>query len=363
MNRFVTRFSLTMLALTLMCGQIRAQFTTTFAKNVNPGQQNGFYYALPETMLQLDFIIQETEFAKGPLSDYADRYLEMTDYVEYETTGYKIVDVKMSTKSTPDPNATFFVTFGNVRGSNKIEFDVMPNGIIRGVGQGNAMKKVESHEVETYEQSQCDKEVQPVTGDRFIGLMSSGKTNAQLAKEVADKIEEIRKAKFNLISGYYETAFNPETFEKMQQQLDEMEKEYLSLFLGKQVEKTIVKTVYVVPNKETVTQTIAKFSETEGLSVGTAGSGSPITVQTLSMNGTEFINAPSQSAIQSMSYENKVFYRVPEMAQVKVSYMDETLIEDRLSINQLGATLMAPIQNTKLVFDTTTGQIVNLKMQ
>ena len=70
MNRIVTKLSLLLLALALG-GQLHAQFTTTFAKNVNPGQQNGLYYSLPQTMLQLDFIIGETVFEKGPLSDYA----------------------------------------------------------------------------------------------------------------------------------------------------------------------------------------------------------------------------------------------------------------------------------------------------
>ena len=78
---------------------------------------------------------------------------------------------------------------------------------------------------------------------------------------------------------------------------------------------------------------------------------------------TDAINAPSQSAIESMSYENKVFYRVPEVAQVKVTCGNATLLEDRVSINQLGAMLMAPLTNMKLVFDTETGQIVNMRMQ
>ena len=64
-----------------------------------------------------------------------------------------------------------------------------------------------------------------------------------------------------------------------------------------------------------------------------------------------------------MSYENKVFYRIPETANVKVMYEGKTLIENRMTINQLGALLMAPISNSKLVFDTETGQIVNMKMQ
>jgi hypothetical protein len=38
-------------------------------------------------------------------------------------------------------------------------------------------------------------------------------------------------------------------------------------------------------------------------------------------------------------------------------------LEDRVTVNQLGAMLMAPLTNTKLVFDTETGQIVNIRMQ
>jgi hypothetical protein len=124
----------------------------------------------------------------------------------------------------------------------------------------------------------------------------------------------------------------------------------------------VVRTVYVVPNKEVATQTVAKFSETDGLTVGTEGSGKIITVQTLSMNTTAAINAPSQSAVESMNYENKVFYRVPEMANVKVMLDGKTLVEDRLIVNQLGALLMAPMQNTLLKYDTKTGQIVNLRL-
>ena len=85
-------------------------------------------------------------------------------------------------------------------------------------------------------------------------------------------------------------ASNPETFNAMYKKLDAMEKEYTSLLLGKRVTKKVVKTVYVIPNKEVLTQTVAKFSETEGLTVGTGGTGSMITVQTLPLNNTAAIN-------------------------------------------------------------------------
>ena len=362
MNRLVKKFAFSLLALTLMGGQLHAQFTTTFAKNVNPGQQNGLYYSLPQTVLKLDFIIQETKLVKGPLKDYASNFLEMEDCVEYETTEYQLLDVKMTTEANPDPNALFFVNFTSVRGGSGIEFDLTPDGIIHSVGIGNSV-------IETVEKPMVDKEAPKCcheaveNNEDFIGLVSAGKTNAQLAKEVVDKIESIRKAKFYLISGDVEMASNPETFNAMYQKLDEMEMEYTSLLVGKRISKKVVKTVYVIPNKEVTTQTIAKFSEKDGLTLGTSGSGDMISVQTLSLNTTAAINAPSQSALESMSYENKVFYRVPEVVNVKVMVGGATMLEDRLMVNQLGAVLMAPIGSSKLFFDTKTGQIVNLRMQ
>lgn len=362
MDRFITRITMAMLALTLMVGQLHAQFSTTFAKNVNPGQQNGLYYSLPQTMLKLDFIIEETQLEKSPLSDYASNYMGMADYVEYETTEYRLLDVQMSTVASPDPNALFFVTLGSVRGGSKTRFDIMPNGIIRSAGFDDTPAEAESAPVRE-SKSCCDGPKQVYANKKLMDLVSSGKSNAQLAKEVSDKIEEIRNAKFKLVSGFYEVAFNPETLNLMLQKLNEMEEEYTNLLLGNHAKKTVVKTVYVVPNKEVPVQTVAKFSENEGLTVGTAGSGSAISVQTLSMNTTAAINAPSQSAVESMSYENKLFYRIPDMANVKVMCGNKTLIEDRVVVNQLGALLTAPLMGAKLVFDTETGQIVNMKMQ
>jgi len=360
MNRI---FKLTLVLLALAFGgQLQAQFTTTFAKNVTPGQQNGLYYSLPQTMLKLDFIIEEVQLEKGPLSDYASNYFEMEDIVEYETTEYRLLDVKMSTVATPDPNALFFVTMTSARGGSKLHFDVLPNGIIRSVGVGNDAEPGEQMMPPMPRNSQCCHEEND-SEEGFVGLMTSGKTNGMLAKEVADKIADIRKAKFYLISGDVETASNPETFNAMYKKLDDMEKEYTSLLLGKRVTKKVVKTVYVIPNKEITTQSVAKFSETDGLTVGMDGMGKVITVQTLSLGTTAAINAPSQSAIELMSYENKVFYRLPEMANVKVSCGNDTLIEERVAVNQLGQLLMAPVTNTKLVFDPETGQVVNMRMQ
>lgn len=363
MNRFFHRIALTLLAVLLLGGSVYAQFTTTFAKNASAGQQNGLYYALPQTMLQLDFVIAETTFEEGPLSDYADTYLETSAYNSFEGTSYELLDVRMTSKAIPDPNATFFVTVSVARGSAKPVFNLLSNGIIRSVGVWDKEDAHDECAQGTEENVSSAFVLQSSATPSDLLLLTSGKTNAQLAKEAADKIEEIRKAKFFLISGDVEMAHQPETFNAMCAKLDEMEQQYLSLFLGKRVTRQSVYTVYVTPNKETPTQTVAKFSETEGFTAGTNGRGAAITVQTLPLNGTQNINAPSPSAIESMSYENKVMYRIPETANVRVAYGSRTLMEQRQTVSQLGVLLMAPLQGAKLVFDTETGQIVSMKYQ
>ena len=361
MKRNLIKMAFVALALAFAGNELQAQFTTTSAKNVNPGQQNGFYYSLPQTMLRIDFVIEETKCEMGPLAGYASNYFGGKDYVSYGSKEYKLIDVTMTSVAAPDPNATFFVNVNTGRGSGKLEFDVLPNGIIRSVGVGTAVAP-EAEVVKT-EPKQTECLPQKAKSSDFIMMATAGKSDAQLAREAADKIEEIRKAKFYLISGDVEMASNPETFNAMYQKLDEMEAQYMSLFMGSRVTNTVVRSVYVIPAKDVPTQTIAKFSESEGLVAGTGGSGSPITVQTLPLNVTAAINAPSQSAVESMSYENKVFYRVPEMANVKVTFRNGTIIEERLPVNQLGALLMAPLTNTRMEFDTETGQIVNMRMQ
>ena len=85
MNKILTKIVL-LLALSLSVSHLQAQFTTTFAKNVNPGQQSGFYYSLPQTMLKLDFVIEEVQCEPGPLSGYASMYFSMDESIEYAST-------------------------------------------------------------------------------------------------------------------------------------------------------------------------------------------------------------------------------------------------------------------------------------
>ena len=339
---------------------VNAQVTTTFAKNATPGLQGGLYYALPQTLLRLDFTIEETDTEEGTYADYASRYLGVADYVE-SGSAYKILEVKMVPVSVPDPNATFYVAIGSGRGAYNVDLDVDGQGIIRSIAAGKAIDDGYEHPENAV--SQSEQKAENVKLNHNVFVSTAGKSDDQVAKEIAAKIEALEKAKYDLITGFVEVSYSAETLQKMLDEIDAMEEEYKSYFLGNRTVKTYVQSVYVIPNKEITTMTVAKFSEDEGLSVGTTGSGSPISVQILPLNSIANINAPSQSAIESMSYEGKVMYRVPDMANVKVMLSRDVILEDRVTVNQLGVILMAPVANTRLMFNTETGQISNLRMK
>src|SRR5574344_1141489 len=107
--------------------QAKSQFVTTYAKSVTPGQTKGVFYSLPMTVIQLDFVIEESELFEGPYSAYAESYLGASDYVRSDGKEYKIVSLTMKNQACADPNATFFMEFGS-RKSASVQLDLLPNG-------------------------------------------------------------------------------------------------------------------------------------------------------------------------------------------------------------------------------------------
>ena len=333
-----------------------AQYATTHAKAAMPGQQKGIYYALPRTVIRLDFIIEETQLIEGPYSEYVS-YIGADDFVVEDANEYRIVDVKMSTYAEADPNATFFVAMVGKKAEAN-QFFLTPQGILQGVGiQGPALKEPTADLV----LEQPATSVDPSFKYQYspVGM----KSEEQMARAAADMINTIREEKIKLVTGFQETAFTADTYRQMFADLDAMENDYLSLFIGKKIVSRMVKSVYVTPSKEVTLQTVAKFSKYDGFTPGTSGTGAPITVQTLSLMTTSSINQPSPSAVETLAHENKLFYRIPESANIRVNVGDEVVCERREIIAQLGVFMLAPLGKTALGVDPNTGQITSMSME
>lgn len=350
------RFALiAIIALLGLCAN--AQYVTSHAKISMPGQQKGIYYALPRTVIQLDFIVEEIELIEGPYSDYV--YLVgADDYVTSNGKEYHLADVRMSTYAEADPAATFFVAMNTKKGEG-VKFVLNSKGILQGVGVEPCVT-VEHPNFPSLPQNtpKADRTFKYQYGSNAM------RGEEQLARNAADMVSRIREEKIKLITGFQETAFTLDTYRQMLADLEAMEDEYLSLFIGKRIVTTTVKTVYVTPTKEVPTQTIGKFSPITGFSTNIADAGSLITLQAFSLNTTGSINEPSPSAVESLSHENKLFYRIPETANVRLTIGNETtLIDRRETIAQYGVFMLAPLGKTKMTLDPNTGQITSVGME
>lgn len=340
-----------------LAGHLNAQFVTSHAKIAMPGQQRGIYYSLPRTVIQLDLMVDKTELVEGPYSEYANM-VGADEVITSDQIEYALRDVVMSTYAEADPNATFFVA-SNPKKPEPMQFHLNSRGILEGIGMIAKNSPLQSMPV-SLAKANVSSDNTPVFKYQFGP--SGAKSEELRARAAAEMINRIREEKLKLLTGFQETAFSLDTYRQMYADLDEMESEYLSLFVGKRVVTPIVQTVYVTLSKEVPLQTVGSFSKETGFSTSIS-EGNSITVQAISLKTTGNINALSKSAVESISHEDKVFYRIPEIVNVKVSLDDELLLERRETLVQFGVFMLAPLNNTKMVFDPNTGQVVSISME
>lgn len=340
--------------LAFLTSSMNAQYVTSYAKISMPGQQKGIYYALPRTVIQLDLMVDKIELVEGPFSDYA-YMVGASDIITDDDIEYALRDVVMHTYAEADPNAMFFVAINAKKGESQ-PFYLNSKGILEGVGM------VGEHHM--MPPAPPIKKQEPLGNKSFKYQFGANgiRGEEQQARAAAEMISRLREEKIKLLTGFQETAFTLDTYRQMYADIDEMETEYLSLFIGKRVITPTVQTVYVTLSKEAPSKTIGSFSKRKGF-IANGGEEIDITVKAVSLKNTANINALSPSAIETIGHENKLFYRIPETVNLKVALDDEILIEQRVTLAQFGVFMLAPLGHTKILFDPETGQIISMGME
>lgn len=183
----------------------------------------------------------------------------------------------------------------------------------------------------------------------------------QKARAAADMIHKIRESRFNLISGFQEVNFGS-GLPYMDQQLQTLEEEYLSLFLGKEVRSIVEHTVYYYPDKESKgIQPLARFTEKEGIIEGNV-KGEQIQIVIEPLNLTSRLADDHKNTGRSR-LNNNMYYRVPDMADISILFRGKNMARERFGIGQLGVISVAPLSKTRLLFDPNTGMISTIKRE
>jgi len=98
--------------------------------------QDGFYYALPQTVLQIDLLIEKIKKIPGPLADYAEDYLGVSDYIRYSSRSTQLINAEVTPLYEADPEQFYYVQYPAEKSKEEkaIAFQFTNQGTLLGYG-------------------------------------------------------------------------------------------------------------------------------------------------------------------------------------------------------------------------------------
>lgn len=358
----------------------------------NPARQpvsNGIYYMLPRTSLKIEVVVKTEQNARGPLAEYANRYLGITDAILADNTSYTISKVAITPIPEPDPEQVYFIetTPPDPKEAGKLSVLTDESGFLLSVNTlddfnslpAKVVKKI-TIEGEEFHMDNAD-EFAPAERVKIITdtilrriavdttlveqlsfrTRATDKTDADLAAETMEKIEELREARFRLLTGFQETPYETGTLIYMDEELKKLEEEYLAMFRGKSRRFFEYYTYYYIPaaTHEKLTVPLFRFSSVNGIGNIESGNGD-VAGLLIEPAGTGALIEGFSGAVPSLSAVNGIAFRVPAAAKVTLNIGKEIIHTEQITINQLGAIQRLPVRKFKAEFSPATGSITKL---
>ena len=363
--------------------------------NTAPSGKEGVFYSLPRTVIRIDVSIDRIENYKGPYSEYALKYLGLKNVVMANSVEYKITGMKVTTSQQPDPDQYYFLELagklpkdeqagllsftesGLILGTIPERIDTLAKEekIINNEEPGLATEKDVFPEVFKYSADvnffeKVDTIIRKVNIDtmtlerQYLKRTVVEKSPEQKAKEASDYIVKIKDNRFNLISGFQEVNYNKETLEYMDSQLKQMEKEYLKLFTGISLHKTLSFSFVYTPNPNQVNTEVPifKYMKSKGMMELDEPGGKIVTIK-VQRSGTTSSVAGYLKRGGEASKVHGFYYRIPELARVTVKVDENMTEETQCLVSQLGIISFLPSNKWKVQFYKETGGIKGISLE
>ncbi|MEN8225633.1 MAG: DUF4831 family protein [Bacteroidota bacterium] len=353
-------------------------------ESFNTVEQEGLIYALPQTLIQVNVTVEQKELLAGPLRDYAEEYLGITNIVSRNGFEYSIKDIRLSSISEPDPAQYYFISPGEK--SSKEAWQTMLNlngkGVITSIRSSNANKADQtsalSRSMSADELMQmfikyADLNLYPkvdtiirridldtITIEDYTFHTSMTEKPLELkAEEIADRIKKIREGRYNLLTGYHEINYSAAALKFMNEELLRMESAYLRLFTGATVKRYLSYTFIYLPTIESAGNKLPLFMLSESEGISESGGGEEVSIEITLSGNTSGMDSSNGGLAKG------IYYRLPEEAGVRIYYRDQVVAELRTPVSQFGRLGVLPANTTDVEFDEQTGGLrkVQLKVE
>ena len=319
-------------------------------------------YALPMTVFNIAVDVERVKNLPGPYARYASDMLGLKDVIMSENENWSITGIRVSSGEEIDPSEYYVIeSTGTVLANalklkhNGLILDINPaaySGTGRDYTAGNSsLKGIHFRDLgsDEYFVSQNDTVYRTVKLDtafvKIPYLVEKKKIlgEEQLAEKAAKSILELRDGKHSILSG--EANLFPQSNAGIDE-INRMEKEYMELFTGKSVSEK--KTYYftLVPSREDAGKGVSlfKFSENSGISTLASATGAQVIAEIIPMKKAKDITVVPRSIKEgenAVSYD-KLYYRLPDVATLKIRINDRLLFEGRRLVYQYGNVMQLP---------------------
>jgi len=326
-----------------------------FTHKISPGEElssaNAVVYALPQLVFKIDVWVEETHSIPGPYASYANRLLGLSDLITSDSKSYHIKSVALKSDYIADPNQLYYTELGDVSGkSDKSRFLQMNEA-----GLFGGFSPMEQNNSNSTTHVVVEKVRTGIPDFRYFADANLiEKVDAALAYMV------IRKNRIELISGFQEVAYPVGTFEIMNQELRQMEDDYIALFAGKKLKSDIHYVFFYTPSADqpNIIAPIFKFSEDLGLKYLSTSGGEKVSLAIKSNGLAEKLHDTNLSGVVS-----GLIYRFPETAEVWVKYGRKEFDKQMITIPQLGRLQNVRMGNHIFELHTKTGGLKTLEIR
>jgi len=334
-------------------------------ENTTQISESGIVYALPRTNLKFNIKASRTDIIPGPYYEYAEKYMGIEDVPTSESTVWEISDISINTYNDIDPDQYYIlepsgkmnidfdklVKNGNVLPVNKSVENNFPNSFYGNNKAENEIvftdlsitKYIGEEKITYYKRVQRDSLFAKVPVTKTQAVYKSFEDKAE---EAANFIFMIREKRFELLTGMAD--FYPEgnSLDIAINELNRLENDYLALFIGKRFTSNFSADFEFTPTETELSQPyiLFRFNEDKGVLPPNDLRGRPVIVELDKKDQTKNLSYLMSDQInrEGTEYNNKLYYRIPDLVQVKVYEGNTLLAMRKVNIEQYGIVVPFP---------------------
>jgi len=314
-----------------------------------PSFQEGITYALPRTGLRLKVKAVKETFEPGPYASFAEQLLGITDAKNRASVNWFLDEVNMETFAEPDPNQVY-----KAMGDAAFLVNQTAEGILAGINSdvsSNDLQSVKTNNLngspeknDNFSFAHFNHTPIYTPGDSANNFRPTRVSNERKAAEAAERILECRLTRYHMVAGLMDE-FHPdgEAYNASLKELKRIEKNYLSLFVGRTIYQTEKFSFDFVPTSSTERgDVVFRFSNDAGVVPSSDLSGKPVTVRVEPEK--ELISKYSGLAESEnpAAGESGVYYRMPAVVNISLIYELKTIASARTVMAQFGQVAPVP---------------------